>query len=160
MKLNEIWKKQEELTAQLEKVAADKESLQKTIIEGVVSDYAAKKKAAKESSLASTAQPQNTLANEFVGEKVIVRTYSAGVFYGFLDKREGLEATITNARQIWGWGDKQLCLMEVSTQGVTPSASKFSTRVAKVLVTEVIEILPITPRALDILDSVKDCTFD
>lgn len=32
---------------------------------------------------------------------VIARTYSAGVFAGFLFRRNGKEATLKNARRIW-----------------------------------------------------------
>ena len=34
---------------------------------------------------------------------VLVRTYSAGVFAGFLAKRKGKEAELENARRIWYW---------------------------------------------------------
>ena len=34
---------------------------------------------------------------------VIVRTYSAGVFAGDLESRNGQEVVLTNARRIWYW---------------------------------------------------------
>jgi len=34
---------------------------------------------------------------------VICRTYSAGVFAGYLKNREGQEVTLLNARRLWYW---------------------------------------------------------
>ena len=34
---------------------------------------------------------------------VIVRTYSAGVFAGYLISQKGKEVTLTDARRIWFW---------------------------------------------------------
>lgn len=33
----------------------------------------------------------------------IIRTYSAGVFAGYIKTRKGKEAVITNARRLWYW---------------------------------------------------------
>lgn len=33
----------------------------------------------------------------------IVRTYSAGVFAGYIKKREGKEVVMENARRLWYW---------------------------------------------------------
>jgi hypothetical protein len=38
-----------------------------------------------------------------VGDYIICRTYSAGVFAGTLVKREGREVTLSNARRLWYW---------------------------------------------------------
>ena len=34
---------------------------------------------------------------------VIIRTYSAGVFAGYLEKRNGQEVVLRKARRIWYW---------------------------------------------------------
>ena len=36
-------------------------------------------------------------------ECVMVRTYSAGVHFGYLKKREGKEVTLINSRRVWYW---------------------------------------------------------
>ena len=48
---------------------------------------------------------KNTVpAMSMKGKKyVIVRTYSAGVFAGYLDSRKGKEAVVLNARRIHYW---------------------------------------------------------
>jgi hypothetical protein len=37
------------------------------------------------------------------GGYIICRTYSAGVFAGTLEKREGREVTLSNTRRLWYW---------------------------------------------------------
>lgn len=86
-------------------------------------------------------------------EAVIVRTYSAGVFYGYLEKREGKEVTLRNARRMWKWFGASL---SECAQFGTPDASKckFPDAVDKVVLTEAIEILSLTDKAKKSLDSV------
>ena len=38
-----------------------------------------------------------------IGKYVIVRTYSSGVWFGILDKKEGKEVIIKEARRLWRW---------------------------------------------------------
>ena len=86
---------------------------------------------------------------------VIVRTYSAGVFAGYLEEREGKEALISNVRRIWSWeGAASLSqLAEIGTS--KPNNCKFSCEVSCILVTEVIEILLVTEIAKQSISSVK-----
>ena len=84
---------------------------------------------------------------DFVGEYVIVRTYSAGVFAGTLESREGREAVMTNARRIWYWAGAA-SLSELALRGTArPRDCKFPAPVMRVLLTEVIEVLAVTPEA-------------
>lgn len=78
---------------------------------------------------------------------VIARTYSAGVFAGYLNKRTGREATILNARRLWYW-EGASSLSQLAMQGVTkPQNCKFPVEVAEITLTEVIEIIPCTEKA-------------
>lgn len=78
---------------------------------------------------------------------VIVRTYSAGVFAGNLESREGKEVVLLNARRIWYWAGAA-SLSQLAVDGVTkPLECKFPCEVSKVLLTEVIEILDVTEKA-------------
>ncbi|GIK42405.1 MAG: hypothetical protein BroJett011_62380 [Chloroflexota bacterium] len=80
-------------------------------------------------------------------EYVIVRTYSAGVFAGELESREGKEVTLTNARRIWYWAGAA-SLSELAQRGTSkPKQCKFPVAVEKVILTEAIEILSVTPQA-------------
>ena len=90
----------------------------------------------------------NALATELDGMPYcMVRTYSAGVFAGYLESREGKEATLRNARRIWYW-DGAASLSQLATDGTSkPENCKFPCPVDSVTLTEVIEIIPITERA-------------
>lgn len=78
---------------------------------------------------------------------VIVRTYSAGVFEGRLAYREGKEVELLDARRLWYWKGAA-SLSELCQRGVLyPEECKFPMRVPSVILTEAIEILPVTPEA-------------
>jgi hypothetical protein len=86
---------------------------------------------------------------------VIVRTYSAGVFAGFLKSRVGKEATILNARRLWYWTGAS-SLSQLAVDGTkTPDTCKFPVEVEKVELTEVIEVLYVTEKAKKSIDGVK-----
>ena len=78
---------------------------------------------------------------------VIARTYSAGVFAGYLKSRKGKEATLTNARRLWYW-DGAASLSQLAMEGTKkPENCKFPCEVSEVTLTEVIEILNVTETA-------------
>lgn len=84
----------------------------------------------------------------------IVRTYSAGVFAGYIAKRDGKEAVLKNARRIWYW-DGAASLSQLATDGTSkPDNCKFPCAVEEVTLTEVIEIIPITDKAKKSIDGV------
>lgn len=86
---------------------------------------------------------------------VLVRTYSAGVFAGYLEKRDGKEAVIRFARRIWYW-DGAASLSQLAVDGTSkPENCKFPCEVDKVEVTEVIEILSVTEKAKKSIESVE-----
>jgi hypothetical protein len=97
----------------------------------------------------------NALATELDGMPYcMVRTYSAGVFSGYLESREGKEATLRNARRIWYW-DGAATLSQLATDGTSkPENCKFPCPVDCVMLTEVIEIIPITKRAKKSIEEV------
>ena len=85
---------------------------------------------------------------------VICRTYSAGVFAGFLKERNGKEATLLNARRLWSWeGAASLSQMAVSGTS-KPKECKFPVAVPMVELTEVIEVLTCTARARTSIEEV------
>jgi len=86
---------------------------------------------------------------------VLVRTYSAGVFAGFLAKRKGKEAELENARRIWYW-DGAASLSQLAVDGTSkPENCKFPVAVPGVTVlTEVIEVIPVTAKAKKSIDAV------
>ncbi len=91
-----------------------------------------------------------------VGDYVIVRTYSAGVFAGTLAARDGREVTLTDARRIWYWRGAA-SLSELALRGtIDPSGCKFPAAVSEVLLLEVIEILATTPEARASIEAVPE----
>jgi hypothetical protein len=86
-------------------------------------------------------------------ECVIVRTYSAGVFYGYLKSLEGKTAILKNARRMWQWYGATLS--EVAQSG-TPDQSKckFPEMVDSITLTETIEVDSLTDKAKESLDGV------
>lgn len=88
-------------------------------------------------------------------EYALVRTYSAGVFAGYIEKREGMEATLRNARRIWYW-DGAASLSQLAMEGTSkPQNCKFPREVDRVVLTQVVEILDVTKKAKESIDSVK-----
>lgn len=85
-------------------------------------------------------QNQNQL-NNHLGKKVLVRTDRAGVHYGTLDAKAGLEVELKNAIRIWYWKGAA-SLSQMAVDGVScPSECKFSVPVPNICLTY-IEIIP------------------
>jgi hypothetical protein len=83
-----------------------------------------------------------------IGKYCIVRTYSAGVFAGILEKKDGKEVLVKDARRIWYW-DGAASLSQLAMEGTKkPKECKFPCAVNEVLLTEVIEIIPCTDQAI------------
>jgi hypothetical protein len=78
---------------------------------------------------------------------VIVRTYSAGVFAGFLELRNGQEVVLTKARRIWYWKGAA-SLSQLAMEGTScPNECKFPIAVDRVELLQAIEILDVTEKA-------------
>lgn len=85
---------------------------------------------------------------------VICRTYSAGVFAGELESRDGKEVVLTNARRLWRW-DGAASLSQLAQTGTSkPEKCKFPIPVDRVTLTEAIEILEVTPAAKKSIEEV------
>ena len=87
---------------------------------------------------------------------VIIRTYSAGVFAGYLDKRVGKEAKLLNSRRIWYW-EGACSLSQLAVDGTkSPDKCKFAVIVPEMELTEVIEVLMVTEKARTSIMSVPE----
>lgn len=87
---------------------------------------------------------------------VIIRTYSAGVHFGILKRREGKEVELTNARRLWYWSGA-CSLSQMAVDGVkNPEDCKFTVRVPLILLTEAIEVIPCTQKAVESLNGVPE----
>ena len=87
-------------------------------------------------------------------EYFIVRTYSAGVFFGNIEMRNGKEVVMRNARRLWYWKGAA-SLSQLAMEGVKePRACKFPCKVDRVILTEAVEILNCTKKAIESIEGV------
>ncbi len=78
---------------------------------------------------------------------VIVRTYSAGVFAGCIESRNGQEIVLRHARRLWYW-EGAASLSQLAMEGVKyPAKCKFPCEVDRVELLQAIEILDVTEEA-------------
>lgn len=85
---------------------------------------------------------------------VIARTYSAGVFAGSLESRNGQEVVLTDARRLWYW-DGAASLSQLAVDGTSkPKTCKFPVAVPRVELLQVIEILDVTDKARASIEAV------
>jgi hypothetical protein len=86
---------------------------------------------------------------------VIVRTYSAGVFAGELESKNGQEVVLKNARRLWYW-DGAASLSQLAMEGTSkPENCKFPCEVERVELLQAIEILDVTDKAKKSIKSVE-----
>lgn len=119
------------------------------------------KKKTTEEQIKELDEKRNALLGKLEQEKskgmkyVIVRTYSAGVFAGFLFTRNGKEAVLKNARRLWYW-DGAASLSELAVRGSSkPESCKFPIAVPEVTLMEVIEIIPTTKEGQKSIEGTK-----
>jgi ferredoxin-fold anticodon binding domain-containing protein len=87
-----------------------------------------------------------------IGKKVIVRTYSAGVHFGTLEKLDGKNVTLSNTRRIWYW-EGAFTLSAIALDGLSKK-SKLSVEIPELILTEAIEIIPVSEKAEKILTQI------
>ena len=92
-------------------------------------------------------------------KKVIIRSDRAGVFYGELTKQEvagdKLMVELKNARRVFYWSGAA-SLSQLAVDGTKrPDDCKITLAVDTITVVGVIEVIPMTERAIKNLDSVR-----
>lgn len=91
--------------------------------------------------------------NTMIGSKVIIRTYSAGNWFGELSQKLGSEVILINARRMWRWWSNEgISLSSVAIHGVKNEKSKIVEPVASVWL-EAIEIIPCEDKAIKSLEN-------
>lgn len=94
--------------------------------------------------------------NSMIGKKVIIRTYSAGVWFGTLSQKCKNEVILTNARRMYQWWcKKSISLSGVALYGIKQDESKICGAVAEIWL-EAIEILPCTDKSIESLETAKE----
>ena len=84
-----------------------------------------------------------------IGKDVIIRTYSAGCWFGELSEKDGAEVILKNARRMWRWwANKGIGLSACALHGVKHDDSKIVEAVESVWL-EAIEIIPCNALAIE-----------
>jgi hypothetical protein len=100
-------------------------------------------------------QPMTDIAQSMIGQYCIVRTYSAGVHAGIIESRNGQEIVMTDARRIWYWAGAAT-ISQLAVDGTSaPERCKFPSPVARILLTEAIEVILCTPSARASIEGVE-----
>ena len=106
--------------------------------------------------LANNTAPSNEGIQYGIGKSVIIRTYSAGVWFGTLSQKSGNEVVLTNARRLWRWWAKEsISLSGVANFGIIEEKSNIAPAVEGVWL-EAIEIIPTTEIATKSISGAKD----
>jgi hypothetical protein len=94
----------------------------------------------------------STIAKSCDGKTcVLVRSYAAGVHFGYLEKEEftlsGKVVTLSKTRRAWSWSGAA-SLSQMALEGVkNPNDCKFSVELPQNEIVNVIETIPITEAA-------------
>lgn len=87
---------------------------------------------------------------EFIGQKVLVRSYDAGVYFGTLKDMEGEQVKMRDVRNIWRW-EGATCLSQVANDGI--KGGRVSQVVSQMVINRVCQIMPLTEAAINNLES-------
>lgn len=99
---------------------------------------------------------KNEGLNCMIGKHVIIRTYSAGVWFGILDQKSGKEVILKEARRMYQfWCAKGISLSSVALYGLNQEKSRICAPVDEIWL-EAIEILPTNKLATDSLKSAPE----
>lgn len=103
---------------------------------------------------ANLCDKNRALDDYHVGDYVIIRTYSAGVWFGVLARKACDEVVLINARRMWQWwAAESISLSAVAIHGIKREYSKIAEAVPSVWL-QAIEIIPCSCKAIE---SIRDC---
>lgn len=101
---------------------------------------------------ASATQPVEGLDNDMIGQKVIIRTYAAGNFFGVLLKKRGEEVILGSGRRMWYWKAAEgISLSACALHGIDQADSRIVAPLVSVWL-KAIEIIPCTAKAIKSLE--------
>ena len=97
---------------------------------------------------------------KLIGEKVIIRSYGAGVFFGTLNEVEKCEdkyaVELLNCRRLWYW-DGACSITQLAVDGTSnPENCKFTVVEQSIIVSSVIEIHKCTDMSIGSIEGVKE----
>lgn len=98
----------------------------------------------------------DAIDNFFIGKKVIIRTYSAGVFFGEVFMKNGEEVIIKDARRLYYWKTKNqgISISEIANDGLD-TTSKVCEKVEKIYLIA-IELILCTEKSIKNIEGQND----
>ena len=104
----------------------------------------------------NTNEPTNGSVNRMIGKKVIIRTHSAGVFFGVLAEKHGKEVILEDARRLYRWwAAESISLSAVALHGILYEKSDVCEAVPEIWL-EAIEILPCSDVAIASIEGAEN----
>ena len=97
---------------------------------------------------------------KLIGEKVIIRSYGAGVFFGTLNEAEKCEdkwtVELLNCRRLWRW-DGACSITQLAVDGTkNPSGCNFTITEPSIVVSSVIELHKCSEKAINSIETVPE----
>ena len=103
---------------------------------------------------------KSNLDNFAIDQEVIIRTYSAGVWFGRLREKSGNEVILTKARRMYEWWAKEsISLSGVARYGIKQDDSKICGELDSVWL-QAIEIIPISGAAAESIRTAQETEQD
>ena len=103
---------------------------------------------------------QSGLDSFVIGQEVIIRTYSAGGWFGRLKEKAGDEVILNEARRMWRWWAKEsISLSGVALHGINQEKSRIAGAVESVWL-QSIEIIPISGKAAESIRTAQETKQD
>ena len=103
---------------------------------------------------------ESSLNSFVIGKEVIIRTYSAGVWFGRLKEKSGNEVILTEARRMWRWwAKKSISLSGVALYGIKQEDSRIAGAIDTVWL-QAIEIIPISGTAAESIRTSQETEQD
>lgn len=95
-----------------------------------------------------------------IGQEVIIRTYSAGTWFGRLKEKAGDEVILTEARRMWRWwANESISLSGVALHGIKQENSRIAGAIDSVWM-QAIEIIPISGTAAESIRTAQETEQD
>ena len=95
-----------------------------------------------------------------IGQEVIIRPYSAGVWFGRLKEKASDEVILTEARRMWCWlANESISLSGVALYGINQEKSRIAGAIDSVWL-QAIEIIPISGKAAESIRTAQEAEQD
>lgn len=96
------------------------------------------------------------MVQEMLNKMVIVRGDRSGVFYGELAAKDGKEVKLRNCRRLWYW-DGAASISQLAVDGTSaPRSCKFTVTVSNIVITDTIEIILCSNKAIESIEKVSE----